>query len=44
MVYHTGKETKEGLGLGFSKTLLKTAINYLIQNYHYNDENMTMKQ
>ena len=44
MVYHTAKETKGALGPGFNKALLNTAINYLIQNYQYNGENMAMKQ
>ena len=32
------------MGLGFSKTSLKTTMNYLIENYYLNAENVTMKQ
>ena len=37
-----GKKTKGRLG--FSKTSLKTAINYLIENSYFNAGNMTKKQ
>ena len=42
MVQHTGGENKRGLG--FNKTSLKTAINHWIENFYFNDGNMTMKQ
>ena len=36
-----GKEKKEGLG--FSKIFVETALNHLIQNFHFNVGNKIMK-
>ena len=38
---HTGGRKK---WFGFSKTSLKTAVNYLVENCYFNDGNVAMKQ